>query len=288
MPDNILFYILFLSQIILLSYYYPNQLLKQMKAVLSNYPPDQYPKLYPKPVEYYRRGQQIYQVINLVILVIGVALLLAVVRWDDNVANKISEALPFGYWVLQILPILIMELLGFTNFKLMRKADTKSTRFAELNPRRLFDFISPAMFGVAIAMYFACLLFFYNIHQFQFHPSNDTFVIFVCLTLMNLLFAGIIIKNLRGKKLDPHQAHSDRMRQIETSIKSLFVMSIVASIFLITVEGMQVLELKRHIASLMSVYLQLTIVIGLGSMLRKIRIEDINFDVYKASAKTLK
>ena len=284
MPDNIIFYLVFLSQIILLSCYYPNQLLKQMKTVLTNYPPDQYPKLYPKPVEYYTRGQRIYQVTNLAILVTGFVLLIAVFRGDQSPANKISEAVPFGYWVLQILPILIMELLGFTNFKLMRKADTKSTRYAELNPRRLFDFISPYVFGLAIIMYFACLLFFYNIHQFQFHPSNDTFVIFVTLTLMNLLFAGIIFKNLRGKKLDPHQAHADRMRQIETAIKSLFVMSIVASIFLITVEGMQELDLMRHLASLMSFYLQLTLVIGLGAMLRKIKIEHIDFDVYKANA----
>ena len=281
MPDNIIFYIVFLSQIILISYYYPSQILRQMKTVLTNYPPDQYPKLYPKPVEYYRMGQRIYQAINLAILVIGVILLITVAKGSNSPFNKISEVVPFGYWMLQVLPILIMELLGFTNFKLMRKADTKGTRFAELNPRRLFDFISPAVFGLAIFMYFACLMFFYNIHQFQFHPSNDTFVIFVTLTFMNVLFAGIIFKNLRGKKLDPHQAHEDRMRQIETAIKSLFVMSIVASIFLITVEGMQELELKHHIASLMSFYLQLTLVIGLGAMLRKIRIEDINFEVYK-------
>jgi len=58
-------------------------------------------------------------------------------------------------------------------------------------------------------------------------------------------------------------------------------MSIVASIFLITVEVMQGLELKFHIASLMSVYLQLTIFLGLGSILRNICIDDINFDVYR-------
>ena len=281
MPDNIIFYILFLSQIILISYYFPNQVLKQMKTVLTNYPPHQYPKLYPKPIEYYSRGQQLYQAINFIILGIGAILMIAMLSWDSNTPGKVSEMLPFGYWMLQIIPIVIMELLGFTHFKLMRKADTKSTRYAELNPRRLFDFISPAVFALAIFMYIACILFFYNIHQFHLHPSNDTLIIFVSLTLMNSLFAGIIFRNLTGKKLDPHQAHADRMRQIETTIKSLFTMSIVASIFLVTVEGMQELELMRHLASLMSFYLQLTIVIGLGAMLRKIRIEDIDFDVYR-------
>ncbi|MBT3823972.1 MAG: hypothetical protein HOF96_03235 [Candidatus Marinimicrobia bacterium] len=281
MPDNIIFYILFLSQIILISYYYPKLIVNQMKTVLANYPPEQYPKLYPKPVEYYRMGQRIYRVVNLVILMLGAILMLAIAKWDYSSTDKISEAIPFAYWAVQIIPILIMELLGFTNFKLMRKANTKTTRYAELNPRRLFDFISPGVFTLAIVMYVACLLFFYSLHQFSFHPSNDTFVIFVTLTLMNSLFAVIIFRNMRGKKLDPHQAHADRMRQIEISTKSLFVMSIVASIFLITVEVMQGLELKFHIASLMSVYLQLTIFLGLGSILRNICIDDINFDVYR-------
>ena len=47
MSIHILFYALFLSQIILISYYYPKQIIKRIDGVLKNYPPEDYPKLYP-------------------------------------------------------------------------------------------------------------------------------------------------------------------------------------------------------------------------------------------------
>lgn len=41
-------------------------------------------------------------------------------------------------------------------------------------------------------------------------------------------------------------------------------------------------------ASLMSVYLQFIIFIGIGTLLRKLRLENINFDVYKEDASIVK
>lgn len=281
MPDNIVFYIFFLSQILLISYYYPKQALDRMKNLLINHPPEQYPKLYPKPHGFYVKGQERYRALNYAILVLGCCLLVGIGYWDYSTGGKINDMVPFAYWVLQITPLLLMELLGYSQFKLMREADVSTKRKAVLSPRRLFDFISTFLFGLAIFMNIACVLFFYSIHKFEAHPSNDTFVIIVSLTLMNLLFAVIIMGQLRGKKRDPHQANDDRVKQSSVTIKSLFVMSIAASFFLITVEGMEVLHLDFYGASLMSAYLQLTIVIGLGSLIRKIKLEEINFEVYR-------
>ena len=41
MPDNILFYAVFLSQILLLSFYFPRKMLKRISYVLATYPPSQ-------------------------------------------------------------------------------------------------------------------------------------------------------------------------------------------------------------------------------------------------------
>ena len=71
MPDNILFYFVFLSQIILISFYFPRQMLKRMKYVLATYPPAKYPNLYPKPSEYYEKVQRYYKNSNLFILLVG-------------------------------------------------------------------------------------------------------------------------------------------------------------------------------------------------------------------------
>jgi len=54
---NILLGIAFLGQIFLISYYYPEKILARMDYVRATYPPSQYPRLYPKPIEYYTVGR---------------------------------------------------------------------------------------------------------------------------------------------------------------------------------------------------------------------------------------
>ena len=65
MPDNTLFYFVFLSQIILLSLYFPRKMLSRIKYVFKTYPPSEYPKLYPEPIEYYEKARRNYRKINL-------------------------------------------------------------------------------------------------------------------------------------------------------------------------------------------------------------------------------
>jgi len=47
MPDNILFYFVFLGQIILISFYFARKILSRMRYVVKTYPQSKYPKLYP-------------------------------------------------------------------------------------------------------------------------------------------------------------------------------------------------------------------------------------------------
>jgi hypothetical protein len=281
MLDNIYFYIVFLSQILLISYYYPKRILSRASYVLETYPKAEYPKLYLKSTEYYNKKLRNFRIINQIILVVGFILMYAVGMWDYSTDLIIEESIPFLYFMLQASPLILLEISGFTYFKLMRKSDKRTSRKADLQPRRLFDFISPAIVGPAIFLYIACILFFYNLHQFQFHLSNDTFVIAISLTASNILFAGIIYWNLYGKKLNPYQTSGDRLKQLEVTIKSLVFMSIMASSFLMILEGIEAFELDYLVASLMSLYLQFTVVIGLGSLLRNLRVENIDFKVYK-------
>jgi hypothetical protein len=46
--SNVIFYIAFLGQIFLVSYYFPGKILARIKFVRETYPPEQYPRLYPK------------------------------------------------------------------------------------------------------------------------------------------------------------------------------------------------------------------------------------------------
>ena len=281
MPHNILFYFVFLSQIILVSSYFPRKLLGRMKSVLETYPPSKYPKLYPKPIEVYETGQRNYRIMNQIILVAGFILMIAVGLWDYSSDGTVSDLFPFFYFMVQVIPLMLMEISGFAYFKLMRKVDLRTRRMAELQPRRLFDFISPTIFGVAIFMNIACILFYLYIDQFQFHWGSDAFVISITLIAMNTLFAGIIYWNLSGKKLDPYQSSKDRIRQIEASVRSLVFVSIGASIFIIITAVINQFNLDYLEPSIMSLYLQLIALASVGTTLRALRIEDIDFDVYK-------
>jgi len=173
MPDNILFYLVFLSQILLISFYYPRQILGRIKYVLETHPPEEYPKLYTKPIEYYKTRQSIYRIINQIIFVIGLTLIVAIGLWDYSSDGTVSEAIPAVYFFIQMVPLILMEISGFAYFRLMRKTDMRTIRKAELHPRRLFDFVSPLIFAAAIFMNIACLVFFYSIHQFRFDMILD-------------------------------------------------------------------------------------------------------------------
>ncbi len=100
------------------------------------------------------------------------------------------------YFMVQFFPMILIEIWSFKYYKLMRKADSRTTRKAELNPRRLFDFISPTMIGMAMLVYFAFIVLILYIRQFEF-PWFGGYWNIVGVTVGNLFFAGIIISILR-------------------------------------------------------------------------------------------
>ncbi|MBI9073384.1 MAG: hypothetical protein JEY94_17410 [Melioribacteraceae bacterium] len=281
MIENILFYIVFLAQIILLSFYYPAKISTRFRQIFETYPPDKYPKLYPKSDEYYTKWEFRYRIINIIILFLGFIILFVIGFNDYHGKETQSNIIPVVYFMIQNFPLLLMEISGFSYFKLMKKADTRTVRETKLQPRRLFDFISPSIVGLAIFANVASILFFFSLEQFQFSIVGDTSIILLSLLASNGLYAGIIYWNLYGKKLDPYQDSKDRIQQIEATIKSLVFMSIAACVFLITTKSIKEFDLGNFQHVIMSLYLQIIVVMGLGSMLKKLRIENVNFDVYK-------
>ena len=66
--SNNLFYVAFLCQILLMSYYFPNKLLARMRHVVTTYPPTTHPKLYPKPIEQYKMAHLAFKYVSRFIL----------------------------------------------------------------------------------------------------------------------------------------------------------------------------------------------------------------------------
>ncbi len=272
-----LFYAVFLGQIFLLSYYFPQKILSRMRYVLESYPPSIYPKLYPKPVEYYRIGQSVFKVINQFIFLLGFLILLAMLFLVDhgNFADDgfISEAWPAAYGMIQFLPLAALELLEFSQFKLMRKANLATRRKAELRRRGLFGFVSPTIFGLAVVLYLTAVLLDVFAHR------SDGLAMW--LTGGILFMAAVGAWNLYGRKMNPHQAIDDRAKQIAANLNSLLYISMVMSAFFIMAVADEIFDLDFLDAILMSVYFQVIMILSIGHVLRNLKLEDIDFDVYK-------
>ncbi len=282
--ENILFYFMFLGQILLISWYFPRKLLGRMKSVLETCPPSEYPKLYPKPLEYYKLGHWVFKLINRVILILGFIILFAIVFVVDHAGfaddGYISEAWPAAFGMIQFLPLALLEFSEFSQFKLMRQANAATTRKAELRRRRLFDFISPSTLGLAVFLYLATIFFYLYAAEFVFEWGQVAQAIVV--TVSNLALLAIGAWHLYGRKVNPHQAAGDRTRQIAVNLNSLLYVSMALSVFLMTLAAVDVFDLDFLGAPLMSLYFQIIVFLSIGQVLRGLKLEDIDFNVYKA------
>ncbi|TWX56297.1 hypothetical protein [Colwellia hornerae] len=282
MSINILFYVLFLSQIILISYYYPKQIIKRIEGVLKKFPPESYPKLYPESADKVIAAKIRYQLLNQIILVIGLLLmgLYALMSKDYDNGQKFAEGLPLMFGMVQFIPFMLLEVSGCRQFKLMRKANKSTSRSADLTPRHLFNYVSPLLVISAVLLLFTFIFFDLYIHDFTI--TNDLIIKIITLSLVHALFIGLAVWHLTGKRLDPHQAIKDRSSQTQFSLQSMGSVSIFLSLFLMANSAVDVFELGYMEIIINSIYFQVIAFVGIGGMLRTDQIDTINFDVYKA------
>lgn len=208
-----------------------------------------------------------------------------VIHYDFSNRENISVAIPAVFFMFQYIPLLLLELSEFSYFKQMRHVNTQSTKVATMQRRHLFDFISPALVFSAlglIVLYIGVDIYVnQHIHQFTFAWNNSTVLRSINIIVMNLIFSGIIYWNLYGKKLDPHQSQDDRLKVIKSTIYSLVLISIFASIFMITQEGTDDMGLDKYKALMMSIYFLSIMYASVITRLNSLTIEDHDFSVYK-------
>ena len=278
METKFLFITVFLSQLILISYYFPRKIANRLRYVFDTYPPSKFPKLYPRSMDYYNRKNRNFRRMNLFILLMGFVLLVVLFtnfpsdshreRWDQSIVN--------AFFMVQLLPIFLLELSSFKLFKLMRKSDNRTMRRAELRPRRLFDFISPTLMGLSVFVYLAFVGFIIYFNQFNYPWFGGYFNIAI-ISGANLFFAAIASWNLFGKKLDPYQSYDDRRRQISLIVKQMVYISIGVTVYATFSIVVHTFEIRHFNSTFMSVYLQIIAVVAYQTL----KIDNINFDVYK-------
>ena len=278
-----IFYIAFLSQILLISYYYPKRILSRIDYVFEHCPADKYAKLYPKGYEKTLEGKILFKLINIIILMIGFVIFVSAViaNQKGNIELKDMDFYPLAYGMLQVLPFLMLELSAFKQFKLMRNLNNHSKRQAELSPRNLFNYISPLrLFSTAI-IFSACIFTMFSLNDFK--MSEDIAVLIGSMLLCNGLFVGLGYVLLNGKKLDPHQSAADRHKMITAAFHSYTAASMLVSIFFIINRFVSHYYLSDWEPLLNSLYWQSMVLLSTGAMLKVTKLEDVNYEVYRTT-----
>ena len=240
--DDVLFNGVYLSQILVVSLYLPDRIVRRARSLIATRPPAEFPKLYPEPVATIERTLRRYRNLNLGVVAIGLALLAADsfsgytvdsawAHWQEGEPYPIRNYSALGlvsscYTVLQF--VLSIGLFGYSTsryFKRMKAAAPAGIRTAELKARRLFDFVSPPLLGTALATYVSVAVFLLVLEL----PGNSAAAMIAALTMSNACATGCLLYLLYGRKHDPHQDYEDRARMLRRALRGMVVVSILLS-----------------------------------------------------------
>jgi hypothetical protein len=276
-----IFYILFLSQILLFSVYFPNKIYQRMRYVITHYPCEQYPKLYPQPIEKYHRFHGNYRLANWLIAAAGLVTLILSIMFNGKGKFIEPQVLVWLFFMVQFIPVMMIELSVFSQFKMMRTVDKGSVRSATLSPRSLASFIAPKWLYAALVILLIAITYGFYLEDFKISIEGSAVYAAGILLSVNVFFSGLIYWNLYGKKLNPHQTEADRQKVITVAIKSLVFISISASVFLMVTLSIKEYQLDSLAPIAMTIYLQVIALYSLGNSIGGIKVDELNFDLYK-------
>ena len=154
---------------------------------------------------------------------------------------------------------------------------------ADLRRRGLFDLVSPKLFLLALTVFFGAVVFDLYVHDFDFTTGRDSTQRTLVLVITNLMLAALGAWQMYGKKQNPHQSADDRIKHIGVSLHSFLYISMALSVFWMTQAADDLYDLAFLDATIMSIYFQVVALLSIGTLLRNMKLEDVNFEVYRDS-----
>lgn len=279
MSEHFLLYVVFASQVFVISYLLPLKLRLRASEIMANYPPDEYPKLYPLSVEKIEKKINQLMLMTYGGLVLGIALIVhglylqpaEMLGWD-------SQSVIMIYYMLQVVPLVLLALFGERYFSKMRRVNDAVIRKAKLAPRSITSYVSNGFIGLAIGVYVMFILLVIYVSQ---HPFDGFagYVNILGITLLNAFFGLGIYKYVYGKKIDPHQSDEDRFKQSRRVVQLMLFFSIAATINISMSFLLSAFDLRHLNDVVASVYYQIIMLVLIWPSLH----EDGNFEVYKAN-----
>jgi hypothetical protein len=289
--ETILFCSAFLSQILLIAWFYVGRVVRERRYVLQNYPPSTHPRLYTQPVEYYVRKLRSIERVNLAIVIAGFAIIAAILgaqfgAWDGGLFNPSRDQdwdanIVIPFFIVQMLFVsLYLELSTFKHLKAMALAPPPRVRTTQLHRQRIANFVSPAMLVVMLLVNVAFIVFLldYRRHEFPWFTAAGNIVGVV---FMLLMFCGTVAFALYAAKPDPYQAQEDRMAWRKRLVQGMLTFCTVYPVLI-----MVTLVIKSFDRDLLEPFVTSLYCLGcaLAMLWPRFRADKVDFDVYRGGA----
>lgn len=270
--------LVFIGQIILISIIIPIGIKQRINNLMGEHPPSEFPKLYPVSIETIKYTISTFNILNGLMILIGAAVLaVTMFTGSEELLNWDTQSVLTIYFSMQYIPFIFLGTSGLKYHQMMRQVNQKPQRSAQLKRRNVFDYASTLMVTTAAFTFLIYVMTVIYVEQNPF-PGFVGYWNILFVTLLNLFYFIMIQRLIGGKKIDPHQAHEDRMNQISLVVKLLVLASIACNVFLTTNLVLSTMDL-RHIGDIIqSLYFSL-----IAIMASQITIyEPENYDVYRA------
>ncbi len=274
MNIDLLLAIVLFSQIMFLSYYYPRRMLIRIHTIFKNYPPNEFPKLYPESIEKYKKLAKRYQFMNHLIVGLGIGLILWF--YVTPRSGKWDETIVFWYFMIQFIPNIGIELWTMKYHKAMRILNQDAQKEAVLLPRRLTDFVSKDFLAVVFMIYIIFVGFIAYLDQFD-YPWFGGYLNVLIISGGYLFFGFIIYQAMYGKVKNPYMSNEDRKINIQITIRQLLSIAIAVTVYAMVQISMTVFGLEAFKPIIISLYFHIIVFLSM----QWVRFDYINFDVYK-------
>ncbi len=282
MWSNNILYFCFLIQILFISFYIPSRIVTQMKTVLEQFSPRDYPKLYPVSTEAILKWINHYWLANIVVLSVGLVILFhGYYTGVEQMLGFSNKGVVFAYFMLQYLPILLLEYSNCNYLKKMRQSDHGTKRKAALARRSFFDYVDGLWLFITLFAHliFAGVIIYFMLNPFEgFGGLANVLILFI----MDVFFISIVAWNIFGKKRNPHQSAEDRDRILKNITTAMFLtvnLVIIFNVFNLFNKAYGSPAIKD---TALVVYFIVLAVISMRSMI--VDVKTLNFDVYRDSS----
>jgi hypothetical protein len=218
--QRILFTAVFVSQIVVLSFYVPQRSRRYYALMFTRYPPEEYPRLYPMPREKMERRLALAMPLHLVIG--GISVITLVVSLLHGAHSLELARRMFTCFLFQILPTYLSMFLMIRVAKAFRAMPPPSVRSVELRPWRTADFVSPLWIGLGLAgqvIALTCAVVAYL------HRREALLMALICSLMSGALLLrmlNVLLGRVTFMRSDPFMSTADTFRVRQRRFRALF------------------------------------------------------------------